>query len=207
MIATKNPTTYLLSWPCLNMFVMAIAYFLNKPSLILGKKKNGETNFLLLLINFPWLLFTWSIFKIQITFSKEEFANNIDGTKLWISRKPITNDNISEFHNVLDLTCEFYKDKISKNYYCFPNLDGHILKTMPDLTNINLKEKTLIHCANGHGRTALFTSLLLVETGIVENTDLALNKILQSRPLAKPNKAQRKWLLTRRLARSATSVR
>jgi hypothetical protein len=145
------------------------------------------------------LLLTWLIFKLQILFSKENFADNIDGTRVWLSRRPTNSDDLSNFDTIIDLTCEFTKDQTSKNYICYPNLDGHILHNQPTLNNLDLEsENILIHCANGHGRSALFASILLEQFGIKENTEKALNTILRSRMLAKPNTSQKKWLLTKR---------
>ena len=197
LLATEsNPYVYILIWPAINMCVMAIAYIFNKPSLILGKKEDGSINIFLLALNLPWLIFTWLIFKLQIWLSKERFSDNISGTKIWLSRRPTDKDDLTSFDTIIDLTCEFVKDKTDKNYQCYPNLDGNILKNLPNLRKINLEHNILIHCANGHGRSALFASILLKQIGIEESTQSALKKIIQSRALAKPNKSQKKWLLT-----------
>jgi len=62
---------FIVLWLMINMYVMGLAYLLNKPYFILGKKITGDINYGLMLINLPWLFFTWFIFKLQILLSKE----------------------------------------------------------------------------------------------------------------------------------------
>ena len=197
---SEIPYTYILVWPALNMLVMTLAYVLNRPSFVLGKKREGRINLFLLIINLPWLLLTWLVFKIQILISKENFADKIEGTNLWLSRRPTSNDNLSKFDVVVDLTCEFPRDKESRKYYCYPNLDGHVLANGPSRQEVIEGDKILIHCANGHGRSALFASLLLNQTKTVQNLNEALELVLQNRKLARPNSSQQKWLLNRTTA-------
>ena len=51
-----------------------------------------------------------------------------------------------------------------------------------------------IHCAAGHGRTGLIASLLLVAEGEVSESDEALQRVKNSRPLVSLNRRQRSVL-------------
>ena len=192
IVSSESSLIFILLWPVINLNVLAVAYVINLPNLILGKQKNGKVNPILLLINLPWLLLTWFIFKIQIKLSRENFADKIGNTNIWISRRP-SGESLEEYDLVIDLTAEFFKDNTDK-YVSYPNLDGHSLKNLPDPADFHPDKKTLIHCANGHGRSALFTSHILKMSGVCENFEESMEMILKSRPLAKPNKSQKKWL-------------
>tara|TARA_B100001093_G_scaffold495511_1_gene540086 strand:- start:1594 stop:2211 length:618 start_codon:yes stop_codon:yes gene_type:complete len=194
----------ILLWLSINLTTLIIAYTFNNPNLVLGKGKNGSINPIFLVINFPWLLLTWAIFKIQIFLSKENFADQIKGTNIWISRRPTSKEKLESFELVIDLTAEFLKDK-TNNYICYPNLDGHSLKSLPSIENFNPDQKTLIHCANGHGRSALFTAIILKEGKVTKSIKEALDLILESRVLAKPNRDQTNWIIKRdRLTNGST---
>lgn len=49
----------------------------------------------------------------------------------------------------------------------------------------------LIHCAQGHGRTATITAAVMVRLGLAEDADDALARIRSVRPGARPSRAQR----------------
>ena len=174
---------------------MVIAYLRNIPSLIINKQKNGSINPILLIINFPWLLLTWSLFKLQIICSTEKFCDQIEGTKIWISRRPTHKDDIRQFELIIDLTSEFLSYTTNNQYISYPNLDGHSLSKLPIVTEFDKEKTTLIHCANGHGRSAIFTAILLKENGTCSTVKKSLELIIKSRKLAIPNKTQRNWLI------------
>lgn len=48
----------------------------------------------------------------------------------------------------------------------------------------------LIHCAQGHGRTATITAAVLIRLGLASDVDEALALIRASRPFAKPSRSQ-----------------
>jgi len=51
-------------------------------------------------------------------------------------------------------------------------------------------KRVLVHCANGHGRSALFVAGLLVDLELVESFEEGLDIVKQCRPLAVPNSGQ-----------------
>jgi len=190
-----NNFRYCVAWVSINMFALSLAYFFNRPDFILGKNSHGKINPLLLILNLPWTLFTWIVFKLQILVSKEQFCHQVKGTNIWISRRPGSHDKIDKFDLIIDLTCEFPADKTTSQYICYPNLDGHHLSSLPIIDQIPLDKKILIHCANGHGRSALFTALILKAGRNSATLTAASALITDSRTLAKPNKSQLKWLM------------
>ncbi len=53
-----------------------------------------------------------------------------------------------------------------------------------------MNQKILIHCAQGHGRSATYASLLIAQLFPTISPQEALTLILESRPSAMPSKAQ-----------------
>lgn len=189
----ESDLRYVLIWPLTNSLIMSISYALNDPKLILGKTKEGRISTVLLLINLPWLLLTWCVFKIQQFVSSENFIDKIAGTSLSISSRPPSTFNFEEYDLVIDLTAEFPKDKISTSkYVCFSNLDGASLKNYCEDISILKNKEVLIHCANGHGRSALFTAKILLDTSVVNDLSEGLDLVKSSRPLATPNRFQKR---------------
>ena len=92
---------------------------------------------------------------------------------------------------MVDLTAEFLKAKVEGvKYIAYPNLDGMPLSKLYDDVSIFQNKKVLVHCANGHGRSALFVASLLKDLKLVESYKKGLLRVKQSRPLAVPNGGQ-----------------
>jgi hypothetical protein len=181
----------ILTIPC---SLLAIAYLFNKPSLVMGKKSDGKTSLFIPLLNSPWLIITYICWIITKIMSKEDERNRIINN-IFISRYP-TNLQENEFDIIIDLTCEFPKPKTkNNNYVSISNLDGIELSNTK-LPEINSNSKILIHCAQGHGRSSTYCSLLLIEIGLAKNIDEALKIIQSARPKAIPSKKQLKQLRT-----------
>ena len=56
-------------------------------------------------------------------------------------------------------------------------------------------KRVLIHCANGHGRSALFVAILLKDLNLVDTLYNGLEKVKKNRRLAVPNGTQLKSIL------------
>jgi len=171
-----------------------MAYALNKSNLILDKKEDGSVSlFFLFIINFPWLLFTWSVFALQMLISKENRVDKIKGSSIFIASRPSKSFDYTPYDVVVDLTSEFLKDKIiGVHYISYSNLDGMPLSKSYEDVSIFQNKKVLVHCANGHGRSALFVARVLVDLELVVTFEEGLALIQKSRPLAVPNGGQLK---------------
>ncbi len=195
-LAVASVARWLLLWPTLSCGVMALAYVLHRPGLVAGKSITGKISIPLVLVNLPWLAFTWLVWLMVVPFSKEPNASPITGTNLSISRYPLFGVDLAGFDCVFDLTAEFpclYRSQ--GRYQCLPSLDGIALGNAQLLPKLNPQEKVLIHCAQGHGRSATFASLLLSNAGLFATPQLAHEAILASRPGAKLAKSQLRQLL------------
>ena len=175
---------------------MTTAYALNNPKLILAKKRDGSINYFLLSINLPWLLFSWIVFFLQMLISKEHRVDSIIENQIFIASKPARNFDYSAYDIVVDLTAEFLKTDIEESkYISYPNLDGMPLSNLCEDVTIFQNKRVLIHCANGHGRSALFVAILLKDLNLVDTLYNGLEKVKKNRPLAVPNGTQLKSIL------------
>jgi len=84
--SSDEPQSYLLLWLVINFLIMTFAYAFNKPSWIMGKNRKGEIKISLLILNFPWLLFSWSIFRLQMFVSRENRVDEVVAKRiaLWL---------------------------------------------------------------------------------------------------------------------------
>ncbi|MFV0443296.1 MAG: hypothetical protein ACK5Q5_06975, partial [Planctomycetaceae bacterium] len=152
------------------------------------------------LFHAPWLLLTWSAWKLSVWLSTEPPFHQLT-SKLWIGRRLSSTEIPAEFENIIDLTAEFIEPVPSRaftGYIAFPILDGGI----PDAKSLvylyhrleSLTGTTYIHCAQGHGRTALVTAGWLLYQGAVSTPEAALQLVQSVRPQATVNRGQRAFL-------------
>ncbi len=178
----------------LNFIVLAIAYYKNESRYILNKSEKG-ISIPLLFLNLPWLLLTYSVYLIYSLFSKENAIDEIGNTGISISSYPINKQQLGHYDVIVDLTAEFPRSYIDLDkYVCLPKLDGVALTNFEVDPKRFANKKVLVHCAQGHGRSAVFTALLLKELQLVENAQEGLDLVQQYRPKAKPSRSQLKQL-------------
>jgi len=187
----KEVQSFFILWLVVNFSIMTSAYAFNKPSWIMGKNQKGEIAKTLLILNLPWLFFTWIIFWLQMLLSRENRVNEIIPNHIYIASRPLKGFDYEPYDLVVDLTAEFLKDSVN-SYICYPNLDGMALSQSYKSIEILKNKRVLVHCANGHGRSALFVAGLLVDLELVESFKEGLDIVKQCRPLAVPNGGQLK---------------
>ena len=163
--------------------VLGSAYLLNRPSWVCGKTKHGSVSIWLTLVNLPWLVFAWLVLLAQVRLSKEDDINRIGDSNIWISRYPVFMATEIEFGLVIDLTAEFpCMRKSGSHHLCLPNLDGVRLVNIDIPEQLNQNSKVLVHCAQGHGRSATYTSQLYASLFPEVSPEEAYKIILSNRP-------------------------
>ncbi|MCI5193842.1 MAG: hypothetical protein D3915_12075 [Candidatus Electrothrix sp. AU1_5] len=191
VVFPQHIASWMLVWLAANLVVMAVAYILHKPALILGKTERGQINRLLLVLNIPWLILSWITLWLQSKFTQEPPFNQIGDTNLYIGRCPFPGADLSDFTIIIDLTAEFPVWYMSDALYvCRPNLDGVALINHAPPCTISEKDKVLIHCAQGHGRSATYAAFLLGAIPAYAQPENVLRLIQQSRPGAVPCREQ-----------------
>lgn len=184
-------------WPALNTNLMSLAYWLNRPRLILGKTPTGRIDPLLLAANFPWLVFSWLVWWLQQRLSREPALNRLGDTGWCIGCYPGRNYPADQFDVIVDLTAEFPRARCSDAAYAaVPNLDAAALTNPPDeeqlhQLGIGPGTRVFVHCAQGHGRSATWCALAFREMGWFADAEQAHQFILEARPKAKLAISQR----------------
>jgi hypothetical protein len=184
---------YLLFWPAISCGVLAFAYGAKQPHLVCGKKSNGKASWFWDTVNLPWLLFSWATWLLLAGISREHVINQISGSNIFISRWPLFGADLRRFDVVVDLAAElprFYH--FDGRYESVPNLDGLELINLRMMPELGQSTKILVHCAQGHGRSAAFVALLLGRLGFAGSAHAAIAEILAARPLAKMSHRQRR---------------
>jgi len=153
---------------------------------IYGKRANGQLPFWSVLLHLPFFLYlltTWH----TVRWLKRENAFDSITDDIVIGRRLLGWELPNDIVTVVDLTAEFHEQSgmIAKiNYLSLPILDGSV----PDWNALNKTianipvGKTYIHCAQGHGRTGLFTAFLLIRRRVVKDLDGALALLKKKRP-------------------------
>jgi hypothetical protein len=175
-----------LAWPASSCTVLAAAYGSSRPAWICGKNVDGSIRPFPLVVNLPWLILTWAVWALTAVIGRERAVDAIPGTPLSISRYPLASVDLAQFDLIFDLTSEFPRFyRPAKRYECLPNLDGVPLVRLAPASRIEPHEQILVHCAQGHGRSATFAARLLCELDYFTQPETAYRAILAARPGAR----------------------
>ncbi|MEW6265556.1 MAG: dual specificity protein phosphatase family protein [Thermodesulfobacteriota bacterium] len=202
-----DPASIFLLWTAVSFFLMGLGYAWLGPG-VLGKKQDGRLGSLNRLLLFPYLLLSWSIWRIRgLTTAEPVAAEIIPG--LWLGRRPYQRELPLGIKSVVDLAAEFPADRElvgTTNYISRPLLDGstaglgEFKKLIDEISR--LPGPVYIHCAQGHGRSAMVMAGVLLSrglTGTVEDVELLIKR---ARPKIRLNNKQ-KSLLRRYLEETA----
>lgn len=185
---------WLLLWPGGALMVVGGAYLASYRG-IFGKRPDGTLGALAVLALWPFLGLTWGTWHLVRIVSREP---PIDVLSPWlrVGRRLLRHELPREIDHVVDLTAEFREIARARGYTCLRILDGGV----PDrdelrraLDAVPRTGTTLVHCAQGHGRTALFAACLLIDREGRE-AEAALALIGDARPGARMNRAQRRFV-------------
>lgn len=196
ILATNLPTVVMaaLLWTAASFAAVGLAYLCNSCR-IFGKRHDGTLAPANVVALAPFLLFTGSVWHLARLLSREPAISTVT-PRLRLARRLLPRELPADIDLVLDLTAEFPATTHDHNYLSLPILDGGV----PDPTQLRATlaaippdATTLIHCAQGHGRTALVAACLLIQR---DNLDApaAIAAVLTARPNARMNAAQRAFL-------------
>ncbi len=184
-------------WGSLALGVVGLGYAGLGPR-VFGNGPDGRMRLLNVLILAPYLLLLGSVWHLSRALRRESLFNElVDG--VIIGRRLLPGEYPEGIESVVDLTAEFPESsriRQGRIYRAFPILDGspstpaaleQIARAIMDLPG-----DVYIHCAEGHGRTALVATSLLLARGDVRSAGEAAALVLEQRPLARMNATQRK---------------
>ena len=184
-------------WGSLALGVVGLGYAGLGPR-VFGKRSDGRMTPLNVLVLAPYLLLLWSVWHLSRALRRESpFHELVDG--IIIGRRLLPGEYPEGIESVVDLTAEFPESsriRQGRNYRAFPILDGspstpaaleQVVRAIRDLPG-----DVYIHCAEGHGRTSLVATSLLLARGDARSAAEAAALVLERRPLARMNASQRK---------------
>lgn len=180
---------FLCLWPAISFAMIASGYLFFGPK-VYGKSSKGRLSLFNVFLLLPYLLYMWSVwFLIRLVKTEPAYDQLTD--RIFIGRRLLQNEFPDKFDHVIDLTCEFSEPKAARNvnYHSFQILDGFV----PDATQLAEWSKAAaefggtiyIHCAEGHGRTGLFATVLLMQLEVFSDVNEALDFVKSKRPLVR----------------------
>ena len=168
-----------------------MAYLFNEPR-IFGKRPNGQLGPIRAVVLVPFLAMTSVVWHCSRILSREPAVEQLTD-EAWLGRRLIGAELPNTVSIVLDLTAEFHEPLVKigsvRNYLSLPILDGSTLepdKIRQALTTMDHLEGVIfIHCAQGHGRTALVAACWLLHSGRANSAEEAIGIVLRARPGAR----------------------
>lgn len=194
------PTLFIpMTWLGLSFSALGMAYLFNKPSL-LGKGAEGSMAWWSWLGFLPLHIFIHAVWHLWRVFSREHPADMVT-ERLTVGRRLLGSEVPLGVELVVDLTSEFPEVpgvRDGREYRWFPILDASV----PDLQVLRTfiaelpEVPTYVHCAQGHGRTGLFSIAYLVEKKICATSDDAMALLTVARPGIALNYDQQTFIKT-----------
>src|SRR4051812_45013933 len=186
---------WLLLWPASSFLVVATAY-LGGGARLLGKRPGGSLHPFAILFHLPYLLFTWTVWQLVLLLRGSREASLVT-EGLWLGRRPRLHDIPQGVALVADMTCEFPAARhITRDYeyLAFPTLDGHVppLKALVAFARqlASHPGPVYLHCAQGHGRSALAAACVLIAKGLADSPQAAMQMIRAARPRVRLTRSQ-----------------
>lgn len=166
----------------------------------LGKRPDGSLAWPAVLLLLPFFLLTWALWHVQRAVSRERCWDRV-GPGLLLGRRPLAGELPRELTHLVDLTAEFPAARgVARRavYRCVPLLDACaapddvLLALVADLRE--LPGPIYVHCAQGHGRSAMVVIALLLARGAasVEQAEAA---VIAARPGVRLHAEQRAALI------------
>lgn len=194
-----QPISPLLLWCSLSLGTVAVGYG-GLGARVFGKKPTGTMAPVAVVALAPYLALTWLVWHSSRLLRREGPFNRL-AEGVTIGRRLLAAEYPPFIEAVVDLTAEFPEPRIARSargYWAFPILDG----TAPAVDALvgliaeigGFPGELYIHCAEGHGRTALVAASLLLMRGDVGSADEAVERVLEQRPGAHMNRVQRRAL-------------
>lgn len=177
--------TWVLLWLGLDMLILSAAYIRHEAG-VFGKRSDGTLAVSRVFIFLPYLLFTWAIWHL-CRLLPEPAVQRIND-KLNIGRRVLPGELPAGIDVILDLSSEFIEPAAVRKdvrYINLATLDATApapVVLMATIRSLQPHEHVFIHCAQGHGRTAMAAIALLLHRGQTTNVADGLRLLKAIRP-------------------------
>lgn len=204
--ATQGGWYWLLIWPAVSFLAIGLAYGRGAHR-FWGKRDTGEISALRALACGPYWLLNWLLWHGQRGSTGGHACDLIAEAKegrgeVWLGRWPYARDLPAATSLIVDCTAEWpvRSGVIGERAYCaVPMLDGSVPADLAGFRQIvakiaNHEGTAYIHCASGHGRSALVAAAVLLARGEALAAEQAIEQIRERRPKIRLNRAQQAFL-------------
>lgn len=182
---------WILAWPAAALVLVSVGYLGAGPG-VLGKRADGSRNPLLGWIGWPYRALAAMRWRARRS-SPEPPWHRVTGS-LYLGRRPRRGELPGDVDVVVDLTAEL--DRLAGAdvaYLCVPSLDFDVpreadLRAMLDA--VDDERVVYVHCAAGHGRSAMAAAAILVRRGEARDVDDAYARLRSARPTVRKNRWQ-----------------
>lgn len=189
-----------LLWSGVSFLVAGFAYACHE-SRWMGKRSDGSVAVWQWLLMLPYLGLNALLWFFQTRLGREAAWHPI-GEGLWLGRRVVKGRELPpEATLVVDLTAEFAAPQSvreGRDYCALPILDYQTptLAQLQEIVTRILRQEggVYIHCALGHGRSALIAAAVLIQRGMAADAEQAETQLRQARPGVRLNPSQRALL-------------
>ena len=178
---------HVLLWPGVSALVVAAGYG-GLGARVFGKRRGGGFAPWAIVLHLPYLLVTLAIWQF-IRFAVPERAADEVAPGVFVGRRPYAGEIPSSVRWVVDVTAEFWPARgvrVGRSYACHPTLDAHVVDDRAFAGSVrevaSLDGDILIHCAQGHGRSAALAAGLLIARGFAADVEEAERMLVAARP-------------------------
>ncbi len=185
-------------WPAIAVGYVGVAYLLVAPHW-LGKRSDGSMHPAAGMLLLPYLGFNWLVWYVYRAARREECWNEV-APGLYLGRRAYAHELPPKVALIIDLTAEFSEPQqpAHAGYAVLPTLDATCPSEQPlrALAERAAAETggVYVHCAFGHGRSALVVATVLLARGVAADADEALEIVREARPTSRLNVDQRQLL-------------
>jgi hypothetical protein len=192
--------TWILVWPTCALVVVAFGYLYGGPA-VLGKQADGTLYWphaLLLMPYFSAAELAW--YMVRVMGGEDPWHEVSRG--LYLGRRAQHWELPARIGLVLDMTAEFVEPvevRTGRHYVCVPALDASVPKVHELVAAIAriapFQGNIYVHCAAGHGRSAMAMAVLMVARGAARDLEHAEQLMRSARPRVRLRTTQRKVAL------------
>jgi hypothetical protein len=198
--------SWALAWCGVSFFVVGVAYLIGYVG-IFGKRASGELGIPAWLLG-PFVVLTWLSWRLTVAFSRENPSDPVT-PELLLARRLRPHEVPASVDIIVDLTAEFRESPGvigARTYHNLRALDASVpspaaLDAL--LAALPADKVVLVHCAQGHGRTAVFAACWLMHHRRAASAEAAIAACVAARPGVSMSPVQRAFVrdfATRRLA-------